>query len=101
MAYTEIIDDGDQVILRSQNFEATYKKNICYVYWEKYRNRVLFVAERDKVNKDYIIYTLAQANEWGFGTIEDLYNYLVNILAISGGGGIGGGIGGGSAFTDG
>ncbi|MBX7261492.1 MAG: hypothetical protein K1X26_07575, partial [Chitinophagales bacterium] len=88
MAYTEIIDDGDQVILRSQNFEATYKKNICYVYWEKYRNRVLFVAERDKVNKDYIIYTLAQANEWGFGTIEDLYNYLVNILAISGGGGI-------------
>ncbi|HNC65264.1 MAG TPA: hypothetical protein PK075_11490, partial [Chitinophagales bacterium] len=84
MAYTEIIDDGDQVILRSQNFEATYKKNICYVYWEKYRNRVLFVAERDKVNKDYIIYTLAQANEWGFGTIEDLYNYLVNILAISG-----------------
>ena len=88
MAYTEIIDDGDQVILRSQNFEATYKKNICYVYWEKYRNRVLFVAERDKVNKDYIVYTLAQANEWGFGTIEDLYNYLVNILAISGGGGI-------------
>ena len=44
------------------------------------------MAERDKVNKDYIIYTLAQANEWGFGTIEDLYNYLVNILAISGGG---------------
>ena len=97
MAYTEIIDDGDQVILRSQNFEATYKKNICYVYWDKYRNRVLFVAEGDNVNKDYIVYTLAQANEWGFGTIEDLYNYLVYILAISGGGGIGGG----SAFTDG
>ena len=42
-----------------------------------------------------IVYTLAQANEWGFGTIEDLYNYLVYILAIS----VGGGIGGGSAFT--